>query len=385
MRDNWKNTLIKSFLSKADNRIEVLPNNSYSLLGLSLEGRGLFVREQKLGSEISSNYLNRIIPGQFIYSRLFAWKGAFDFTREEFSNTYVSNEFPAFEIDKNKVNLKFLYYYFLQPKIWDEVEQYCMGVTKASRNRFKEEYFLNLKIPLPPLSEQKRIAAKIESIKGKIEAIQKIRAEQEKEIENLLYSKYTEAIEDAQWIAMKKVAPIVRRPVEIDVNESYPELGVRSFGKGTFPKPALAGIDVGSKRLFQIKSGDLIFSNVFAWEGAIAIVKEEDNNRYGSHRFISCVANEKIALTKFLLYHFLSPKGMEDINACSPGGAGRNKTLGLNKLMGISVPTPSLFIQKEFIELVNQTALIKQNYQQQETELTELLAGLLDKAFKGEL
>ena len=112
MKDNWKRTKISSFLSEADNKIEVLPNKEYTLLGLSLEGRGLFVREQKLGSEISGKYLNEVIPDQFIYSRLFAWKGAFDYTREEFRNSYVSNEFPAFNLDDSKADLKFIYYYF---------------------------------------------------------------------------------------------------------------------------------------------------------------------------------------------------------------------------------------------------------------------------------
>jgi hypothetical protein len=48
---------------------------------------------------------------------------------------------------------------------------------------------------------------------------------------------------------------------------------IRSFGKGTFHKPPLSGSDVGTKRLYRIEPGDLLFSNVFAWEGAIAIAQ----------------------------------------------------------------------------------------------------------------
>jgi len=36
----------------------------------------LFVREEKKGIEISADKLNKIQEGDFIYSRLFAWKGA---------------------------------------------------------------------------------------------------------------------------------------------------------------------------------------------------------------------------------------------------------------------------------------------------------------------
>lgn len=78
---------------------------------------------------------------------------------------------------------------------------------------------------------------------------------------------------------MAEVAPLVRREESIDLNGSYPELGIRSFGKGTFHKPPLSGSDVGTKRLYRIEPGDLLFSNVFAWEGAIAIALPKDAGR----------------------------------------------------------------------------------------------------------
>jgi len=184
---------------------------------------------------------------------------------------------------------------------------------------------------------------------------------------------------------MKEVAPIIRRPVAIKDEALYPELGIRCFGKGTFHKPALTGTEVAAKKIFQIKKGDLVFSNVFGWEGGIAVAKEEDNDRYGSHRFISCTANKEKAIAEFLCFHFLSPKGLEDINACSPGGAGRNKTLGLDKLMKIKVPVPSIELQKELVGLLEKTNAIKERHKQTEQELSELLPSLLDKAFKGEI
>ena len=139
-----------------------------------------------------------------------------------------------------------------------------------------------------------------------------------------------------------------------------------------------------TKKIYQIKTGDLLFSNVFAWEGAIAIAKEEDNDRYGSHRFISCLVKEEM-IAVFLSYHFLTSKGMEDIISASPGGAGRNKTLGLEKLMRINVPVPALSIQQELVSLIHKVNAIREQHAEQEKELSQLVPGLLDKAFKGEL
>jgi type I restriction enzyme S subunit len=237
---------------------------------------------------------------------------------------------------------------------------------------------------LGSIIEQDRIVSKIECINQRIEQIKKLRGEQTKDINNLLFSKYTELVKNAHWLSMKEVAPIIRREVKLEDTRFYPELGIKCFGKGTFHKPLLTGLEIGTKKIFQIKRGDLVFSNVFAWEGGIAIAKTEDNDRYGSHRFISCVVDKEKVLGEFLCFHFLSPKGLEDINACSPGGAGRNKTLGLEKLMKIKVPVPNISLQNEFVELLQGVNVIKEKQGESEKELSELMPAILDKTFKGE-
>jgi type I restriction enzyme S subunit len=137
------------------------------------------------------------------------------------------------------------------------------------------------------------------------------------------------------------LGPIVRRPVNVVEDGQYLELGIRSFGKGTFCKPALSGLEVGSKRVFYINPGDLLFSNVFAWEGAIAVAQPSDAGRVGSHRFITCIPHKDLATPEFLCFYFLTPEGMTKIGNASPGGAGRNRTLGLDKLEKIEVPVPN--------------------------------------------
>jgi len=164
----------------------------------------------------------------------------------------------------------------------------------------------------------------------------------ERDAEHLLAVRFRDALADAPLRPMAEVAPLVRREQEIQLDGSYPELGIRSFGKGTFHKPPLSGSEVGTKRLYRIDPSDLLFSNVFAWEGAIAIAGVEDTGRFGSHRFITCRVVPELTSAEFLRYYFLTEEGLLKIGAASPGGAGRNRTLGLEKLMAIEVPIPPL-------------------------------------------
>lgn len=374
--------LLSDVIIPNQRQVSINPFDEYKLIKLRLYQNGVELRENKKGNELGSKqYIAR--EGQLIISKIDARNGAMGIVPENLNDAVVTGDFLLFDFNEKIVDGKYFDFYTRL----NSFDRQCKHCSEGSTNRvrLKVDKFLNLSISLPSLPEQQRIVLKIESVKQRIEQIEKLRAEQSKDINNLLYSKYTELIEVAEWLPMKEVAPIIRREVKLNEEVLYPELGIRCFGKGTFHKPALTGLEVATKKIFQIKQGDLVFSNVFAWEGGIAVAKEEDNNRYGSHRFISCVADKEKVLEEFLCFHFLSPKGLEDINACSPGGAGRNKTLGLDKLMKIEIPVPEITLQEEFVELLHKINAVKEQHRETEKELTELMPSLLNKAFKGEL
>ncbi len=383
MKHNWEKIKLKQVLVKSNLLETPIAAQNYKQVGIQLWGKGAYAREDIDGGNTGYRFFNKLISGDVVVNKIWARNGATSVMSDDFNGYYVSTEFPVFHIDKNILEPNWMLFVTQQKWFWDACNEQSFGT--SGKNRIKPEKFLAIEIPLPTLTEQKEIISKIESVRNKLEMVKELRAEQTNDINNLLFSKYTELIEDAEWLPMSKVAPIIRREVKLKEEELYPELGIRCFGKGTFHKPALTGLEIATKKIFQIKKGDLVFSNVFAWEGGIAVAKEEDNNRYGSHRFISCVADREKACKGFLCFHFLSPKGLEGINACSPGGAGRNKTLGLDKLMRIKVPVPDIALQDEFVELLHKVNAIKNHHKQTEKELNELMPSLLDKAFKGDL
>jgi type I restriction enzyme, S subunit len=227
--------------------------------------------------------------------------------------------------------------------------------------------------------------ARIEELAAKINEARRLRVHQQKEMQQLLHSIFWKASKTAPRMPMGDVAPLVRRPVDVELDASYPELGIRSFGNGTFHKPPLIGSEVGSNRIFKIEPGDLGFSNVFAWEGAIAVARIEDVGRFGSHRFITCVPRKGYATSDFLCFYFLTDEGLELIRAASPGGAGRNRTLGLEALANIRVPMPSLDAQSLFNSLQSRVSTTKKLHETVDAELSTLLPSILDKAFKGQL
>ncbi len=385
MNKSWPKVRLGDVLRPVSRFEAVDASKEYRLLGVRLEGRGPFLRETVSGSLTAATRLNRVEAGDFIYSRLFAGRGAFGLIPNELHGCYVSGEFPTYLSNEERLDLHFLRYWLWLPATINTVEEDCSGSTPLTRNRFKEEFFRALEIPLPSLAEQRRIVARIDDLAAHINKTDELRHQIEMESDALLLSTFGEITKQVPFKKMDEVAPLVRRPVAIVMDEEYPELGIRCFGKGTFVKPALDFLSVGSKKMYRIEPGDLVFSNVFAWEGGIAVAKTTDIGRYGSHRFITCVPRPGKAIAEFLCYYLLTQEGLEKIGKASPGGAGRNRTLGLEKLANIEVPVPAYKNQIWFRSLVDEIGGMKRRQAEIATELNALLPSILGRAFSGAL
>lgn len=377
----WPRVSLGKLVSQIARAEPVVPEGDYRLLGVRLEGNGAFHRETVRGTETSASRLTRVEENDFIYSRLFAWRGAFGLIGSSLNGCYVSNEFPLFRVNEARLDSRYLNRWFQLPATWRRVEEDCKGSTPTTRNRFKEEFFLKLEIPLPPLSEQQAIVARLDAIADKARDLIAHLDAVEADADRLLSQQFREAVANAPRQPMAKLAPLVRRQEIIKPDVSYPELGIRSFGKGTFQKPAISGLDLGNKRLFRIEAGDLLLSNVFAWEGAIAITRPEDAGRFGSHRFMTCVVNQRQILADFLLYYLLSSTGLEKVGEASPGGAGRNRTLGVEKLAKMEVPVPPLPVQQAFVDLQTTVSALKARQHAIREANSALLPATLERLF----
>lgn len=125
----------------------------------------------------------------------------------------------------------------------------------------------------------------------------------------------------------------VKRPVEVDEDETYQEIGIRSHGKGIFHKEPVTGKEIGNKNVFEVVENALIFNIVFAWEGAVAVSTEAEKGMIASHRFPMYVPrNEEINL-KYLKYFFTHGYGQGVLDWNSPGAAGRNRTLNREAML----------------------------------------------------
>jgi len=323
----WPKVALGDVLSQVNRFESVRPEASYPLLGVRLEGNGAFLRETVIGTETSATRLNRVAHGDFIYSRLFAWRGAFAVIGRDLDGSFVSNEFPVFTADTNRVSTSFLRYWFRLPAVWRRVEEDCTGSTPTTRNRYKEQFFLSLQIPLPPLAEQQAIVSRLDTLADRVRQVNERLDAIERDSLRLLVTMATRKdISDAErhalgWreTSISSIAELALHPQKVDAVESYPNIGIYSFARGLFEKPPIDGATTSAKTLYRIKRGQFIYSRLFAFEGAYALVPQEFDGYFVSNEFPTFDVDPERASAKFLMTLFLTEADWHGLRASSKG------------------------------------------------------------------
>jgi type I restriction enzyme S subunit len=144
----------------------------------------------------------------------------------------------------------------------------------------------------------------------------------------------------------------VNRPVQVESSTSYREIGIRSHGKGIFHKPPTDIAALGEKRVFWVVPNALILNIVFAWEQAVAVTSESEQGMIASHRFPMYLPKNDACDVEFLRQFFCTPRGKSLLELASPGGAGRNKTLGQQQFEKLSVLMPVVNEQRRIRQVL---------------------------------
>jgi len=360
-----------------------LPGSAYRLIGVRLWGRGAYERETIDGSETKYASLFKNRAGDIIVNKIWARNGSVAVVDPALDGTFGSSEFPTYRADESKLLPDWFRYFTLTSDLWSQCDKLSRGT--SGQNRLRPEQFLGVRIPLPPVDEQRRIVEKLDRVAALVDERRSAIEAAERETQALLLKAFQRAIDGAPLRPMAEVAPLVRRPVEIDLDAAYPELGVRSFGRGTFHKPDLLGADLSWQKLFLVQQGDLVFSNIKAWEGAFAVAGPEDHGRVGSHRYLTCVPIHGLATADFIWFYLQTSEGLGKVQSASPGSADRNRTLGQGALEAITVPTPPINRQDWFDRLHAKAREARAIRASTAQDVQALIPAMLHEIFDGQV
>jgi type I restriction enzyme S subunit len=375
----WPMVPLGELLSPNADRVQLDPDQTYAQVTARLWGKGLALRGRVKGSEIAAAQQNRVSTNQFVISKIDARHGAFGIVPAELDGAVVSNDFPAFNVDPAKALPE--YVAWVARTAW--FIAICKSASEGSTNRvrLKESRFLRQSIPLPTITEQRAIVGRLDRAASALTTRGNAAADVTAEIEATLRAAFARIVADAPRVAMGDIAPLVRRPVTVDPARVYTEIGVRSFYRGLFERRQVLGSDFDWQKLFWIEEGDLVFSNLMAWEQATGLALNRHAGAVGNHRMLTCQADRGRMSPEFLYYYFTTEEGHREVLKASPGTMVRNKTLSTKLLPNIPVPVPSLDAQLWFDSLQAKAHAAKAAQAEASAHLDQLLPAMLNEVF----
>lgn len=87
--------------------------------------------------------------------------------------------------------------------------------------------------------------------------------------------------------------------------------------------------------MFWVEPDCFVVNIVFAWERAVARTRKSDKGKIASHRFPMYKLKTNKADLNFICTFFKTQRGNEIMQFASPGGAGRNRTLGQDRFLKV--------------------------------------------------
>jgi type I restriction enzyme S subunit len=384
MNKNWRKVSLDRVLIPMSRAALVEPTALYSILGAHWYAKGLYTKDVSQGAEIQAKYLYRVEEGDFVYNRLFGWKGAFALASKENGGCYVSNEFPCFTVRPNLADGRFLWKYFSLPSVWDEVLNLSTGGTPTSRNRLKEDQLLGMEVALPPIEEQRRLMGHIERLSTKIDEASVLRRQALEDVETLCRA-IISSDKEAKSTPMCDLVRLRQPDVVVHPEEAYQFAGVYCFGRGVFRGQVKSGMEFAYSRLTRLQTGNFVYPKLMAWEGALAVVPPECDGCVVSTEFPVFEVIEERVFPEVLDTYFRTPSIWPEIGGASTGTNVRRRRLNPNDFLAYRMPLPSRATQERLRKVRAVVDGLKRLQTETAVELDALMPSILDRAFRGDL
>ncbi len=360
-----------------------------------MNGKGVVERRQVQGIEIASDRRYEASAGQLIISRIDARNGASGLIPDELDGAVVTNDFPLFDIAKDRLEPAFLNWMSKTASFVDLCKRASEGTT--NRVRLSEDRFKALEIALPPLDEQRRIVERIEELAAKV--------------------REAEGVREQSLDGIKVLTTSAAAYVLDDLTKTAPRLAIRSFvtirGGGTPSKdathfwggkiPWITPKDMKHRAL----SDAIDHITEIATEkspakllepGAVLVVVR---GMILAHTFPAAVLQAPATVNQDMkalipdarvLPEYLcsvlwawNPRVLELVDRSGHD----TRKLNTDKLLAFEIPVPNIQVQQRVIDQLDSLQAkidcVKALQSETAAELNTMLPAILDKAFKGEL
>lgn len=339
-----------------------------------------------------------IHPGDLVISCINAAKGAIAiYSEKAIKQIAATIHYGAYIPRKERVDINYLWWFLRSAVFKDIVQHHIPGGIKTE---LKAKRFLNVPVPLPPLTEQRRILGRIEALTLSIRKAHIIRAQAIAETNFFLSRAVAELLKTGRF-ENQSLKNIIAEPLQngLSIPASgigqegvlFTKVGIVNSGKMNPKETKRVNINLAKGSPFWMKLGDVFISrgNSLELVGRAAVYEDQPENCAFSDLLIRIRVNKTVINPYYLVYFFQSVEARRYIENVASGTSPSMKKISQPKLENMQIPIPTLGHQRQIVAYLNglqaQIDVLRQLQAETQKELDALLPSILDKAFKGDL
>ena len=366
--------------------VQVEDPRSVPLISVKLHGQGAVRREIGDGKAPKPFTGNRGRAGQFVFSRIWARRGAMALLPSSLDGVVVTNEFPLFDINQNRLEPKYLLYLVQTRAFLDELERVSAGA--SGQNRVKESAFLNIAVQLPPLDEQRRIV----EILDRVDAIRAKRRRMLADFDELPRSLFMIMFNDVSehtCLSYYVRGFISGKSLVSEIDSGNKVLKTSAVANNNFDGSQVKYLpaEYVPKTEHKINVGDVLVNrkNTLNLVGSAGYVWKAPDDTYLSDLLWKVDVDGSKCNPIFLWQMLISGTVHSQICNMATGAHSSMVNITKSSMLDLPVKKVPISLQREFARRVEAIAAARAKVERALALDDELFASLQSRAFRGEL
>jgi type I restriction enzyme S subunit len=378
-----------------------MTGTAYRTIGVRWWGEGAYERATIDGSETAAKTLSLVRRGDLIINKIWVRHGSVAVAAEDVDGCAASGEFPTFRPDEDRILPRWLHWICKTKGFWAACDDLSRGT--SGKNRIRPERFLTIKIPLPPINEQRRIVARIEQLAGKLDSARNLREGASATTVRLLPTETTRLFEGLSYptVALSSLGPDGANPIQTGPfgaqlhASDFVDAGVPVLNVGNvWPEGLrLANLDhvteqnAATLTRYSLEPSDLLFARSGATLGKVCLVPDDCRGWLMTGHLFRVRLDQKRCDPRFVFAGLRSADSVRGQVFDLIRGATR-PGFNTSLLSRVRIPLPPLAEQRRIVEHLERyqarVVALKTTQAHVAAELDALLPAVLDRAFRGE-
>ena len=332
-----------------------------------------------------------VFPGDIVLAKTGATIGKTCIFPEKFEKAIIASSCAKISLDPEKAISGYVYRYLLSPDGYAQIIGQSAGSTRTTIGLTGIN---NLEIPLPPLDQQKKIAAILDTADAYRQKTKALIEKYDELTQSLFLDMFGDPVTNPKGWEIKSFEEMVSDDCPLtygivqpgdEVSDGVPCVRPVDLTQQYVSVDNLKRIDLSISQKFKrtlLKGGEILLS-VRGSVGVISIADSSLANSNVTRGIVPIWFDKNVSSKLFFYYLYKSLPIQRKLSELAKGAT--LIQLNLKDLRELNLVKPPLDLQNQFAERVQAIEAQKAQAQASLAQAEDLFNSLLQKAFKGEL